>query len=257
MTAASRAAIGDGVPEYKVALATSQLDTRKAAELLSAHCDDADMSPNTHFLQIMASGRDIVKTHLPASTRIMRCGEPVFLCFCGRTNFGRVKLGFHRTIWIGEASDDQAAVYAQAGARQKAALDALGPGVTDDNTILQPGMVLAVNGSVSVETFRAQVGDSFIITKDEWEPLTHYPKALAEVILQTLPIMVSKPNSGIVHLLLQPVEEPCGQSRRDKLKTYECHHIPRRDAGKCLCPPRAMVTAGLANEVNEVTSAPP
>jgi len=57
MMAAGRAAIGDGVPEYEVALATSQAGTHRAAALLSAHYDDADMSPNTHFLQIMASGK--------------------------------------------------------------------------------------------------------------------------------------------------------------------------------------------------------
>ena len=55
MMAAGRAAIGDRVPEFEVALATSQAGTRKAAELLKAHNDDADMSANTRFLQIMAS----------------------------------------------------------------------------------------------------------------------------------------------------------------------------------------------------------
>lgn len=222
MMAAGRGAIADGVPEYEVAIATSQAGTRKAAELLAAHYDDTDMSPNTHFLQIMASGSDIVKTHHRASTRIMRRGEPVFLCFCGMTNFHRFKLGFDRTFWIGDAPADQVAVYEVAVASQKAALDALRPGVTaesvhaayaeviqgagfeypfrcgratgfsflekpqlvtGDTTIIQPGMVLAVDGSVSVETFRAQVGDSFIITEDGWEPLTHHPKALAEVVL--------------------------------------------------------------------------
>jgi Xaa-Pro aminopeptidase len=222
MMAAGRGAIADEVPEYEVAIATSQAGTRKAAELLAAHYDDTDMSPNTHFLQIMASGSDIVKTHHRASTRIMRRGEPVFLCFCGMTNFHRFKLGFDRTFWIGDAPSDQVAVYEVAVASQKAALDALRPGVTaesvhaayaeviqgagfeypfrcgratgfsflekpqlvtGDTTIIQPGMVLAVDGSVSVETFRAQVGDSFIITEDGWEPLTHHPKALAEVVL--------------------------------------------------------------------------
>jgi Xaa-Pro dipeptidase len=101
MMQAGREAIADGVPEFEVAIATSQAGTRKAAELLSAHYDDADMSPNTHFLQIMASGSDIIKTHHRASTRIMRRGEPVFLCFCGMTNFHRFKLGFDRTFWIG------------------------------------------------------------------------------------------------------------------------------------------------------------
>ncbi len=223
MMAAGRAAIGDGVPEYEVAIATSQAGTRKAAELLVAHYNDKDMSPNTHFLQIMASGDAITKTHHRASTRIMRHGEPVFLCFCGMTNFHRFKLGFDRTFWIGEVADkSQAAVYEVAVASQKAALDALRPGVTaesvhtayaeviqsagyeypfrcgratgfsflekpqlvtGDTTVLQPGMVFAVDGSVSVDSFRAQVGDSFIITGEGYEPVTDHPKSLDEVIL--------------------------------------------------------------------------
>jgi len=222
MMNAGREAIGAGVPEFEVAIATSQAGTRKAADLLATHYDDTDMSPNTHFLQIMASGEDIIKTHHRASTRIMNNGEPVFLCFCGMTNFHRFKLGFDRTFWIGEAPEDQVAVYEVAVASQKAALDALRPGVTaesihaeyaeviqgagyeypfrcgratgfsfleapqlvtGDTTIIQPGMVLAVDGSVSVERFRAQVGDSFIITEDGWEPLTNHPKSVEEVIL--------------------------------------------------------------------------
>jgi len=223
MMAAGRAAIGDGVPEYEVALATSQAGTRKAAELLAAHYDDADMSPNTHFLQIMASGETITKTHHRATTRIMKRGEPVFLCFCGMTNFHRFKLGFDRTFWIGEIADEsQAKVYEVALASQQAALDVLRPGVsaesvhaayaeviqgagyeypfrcgratgfsfleapqlvTGDTTVLQPGMVLAVDGSVSVDTFRAQVGDSFIITENGYEPVTDHPKSLEDIIL--------------------------------------------------------------------------
>jgi Xaa-Pro aminopeptidase len=222
MMNAGRAAIGAGVPEYEVAIATSQAGTRKAAELLAAHYGDADMSPNTHFLQIMASGEEITKTHHRASTRIMQYGEPVFLCFCGMTNFHRFKLGFDRTFWIGDAPADQVAVYEVAVASQKAALDTLRPGVTaetvhaayaeviqgagyeypfrcgratgfsfleapqlvtGDTTVIQPGMVLAVDGSVSVDTFRAQVGDSFIITDEGWEPLSHHPKSVDELIL--------------------------------------------------------------------------
>lgn len=223
MMAAGRAAIGDGVPEFEVAIATSQAGTRKAAELLAAHYDDADMSPNTHFLQIMASGPEITKTHHRASTRIMRRGEPVFLCFCGMTNFHRFKLGFDRTFWIGEIGDPtQERIYEVAVESQAAALRALRPGVTaesvhaeyaqviqgagfeypfrcgratgfsylehpqlvtGDTTVLQPGMVFAVDGSVTTETFRAQVGDSFIITEDGYEQITIHPKAVADVIL--------------------------------------------------------------------------
>ncbi len=222
MMLAGRGAIADGVPEFEVAIATSQAGTRKAADLLTRHYADTDMSPNTHFLQIMASGDSIIKTHHRASTRIMHKGDPVFLCFCGMTNFHRFKLGFDRTFWIGDAPKDQIAVYEVAVASQKAALNALRPGVTaesihaeyanviqeagydypfrcgratgfsfletpqlvtGDKTIIQPGMVLAIDGSVSVETFRAQVGDSVIVTEDGWEPLTHHSKAVQDVIL--------------------------------------------------------------------------
>ena len=223
MMDAGRAAIGDCVPEYEIAIATSQAGTRKAAELLIAHYGDVEMSPNTHFLQIMASGETITKTHHRATTRVMRRGEPVFLCFCGMTNFHRFKLGFDRTFWIGEMMDpSQAAVYEVALASQQAALDALRPGVTaesvhaayaeviqgagyeypfrcgratgysfleapqlvtGDTTILQPGMVLAVDGSVAVDEFRAQIGDSFIITQDGYEPVTEHPKTIDQLIV--------------------------------------------------------------------------
>lgn len=223
MMDAGRAAIGDGVPEFEVALTTSQAGTRKAAELLSRYYDDADMSPNTHFLQIMASGETITKTHHRASTRIMRKGEPVFLCFCGMTNFHRFKLGFDRTFWIGDiGAPEQADLYEVAVSSQRAALAALRPGVTaesvhkayaeviqeagfdypfrcgratgfsyledpqlvtGDTTELRPGMVLAVDGSVATETFRAQVGDSFIVTDEGYEQITHHPKTLEDVVL--------------------------------------------------------------------------
>ena len=226
MMNAGRATIADGVPEFEVALATSAAGTRKAAELLSEHYQDSCMSPNTHFLQIMASGNEITKPHHRASTKIMKHGEPVFLCFCGMTNFHRFKLGFDRTFWIGDIIDkQQEAVYEVALESQSAALKVLKPGITaeevhaayaeviqgagyeypfrcgratgfsflekpelvfGDKTVLQAGMVLAVDGSVSVaKTFRAQVGDSFIITEDGYEQITHHPKAIEEMIVKS------------------------------------------------------------------------
>jgi Xaa-Pro aminopeptidase len=223
MMVAGREAIGHGVAEYQVAIATSNAGTKKAAEILKSDYEDEFMSPNTHFLQIMASGDNITKTHHRASTRIMQKGEPVFLCFCGMTNFHKFKLGFDRTFWIDRISDkSQIKIYEVAIASQKAALDVLKPGVTaesvhaayasviqdagfdypfrcgratgfsflekpqlvtGDKTILEPGMVFAVDGSVSGETFRAQVGDSVIITETGWEPLTAHPKSINDVII--------------------------------------------------------------------------
>jgi Xaa-Pro aminopeptidase len=56
--------------------------------------------------------------------------------------------------------------------------------VTGDKTIIQPGMVLAVDGSVTVaKSFRAQVGDSFIVTEGGYEQITPHPQTIGEVIL--------------------------------------------------------------------------
>ena len=224
MMEAARATIGDGVREYEVALSTAKAGTEKAADLLQLHYEKSHMSPNTHFLQIMASGKDITMPHHRATTRVMARGEPVFMCFCGMTNFHRFKLGFDRTFWVGEVSDKlQETIYQVALDSQAAALQLLRSGVTaedvhaayaeviqaagysypfrcgrgtgfsflekpelvyGDKTVLRPGMVLAVDGSVSVEkTFRAQVGDSVIVTNDGYEELTKHPNALEEVIL--------------------------------------------------------------------------
>lgn len=224
MMNAGREAIADGVPEYEVALATTRAGTRKAAELLARHYDATEMSPNTHFLQIMASGEDIIKTHHRASNRIMNRGEPVFLCFCGMTNFHRFKLGFDRTFWIDVMPDsEQQKVYQAAVDSQAAALKVLRPGTTaeevhaeyaeviqsagydypfrcgrgtgfsfleqpqlvsGDKTVLQPNMVFAVDGSVSTPTFRAQVGDSFILNDQGYEQITSHAKSVEEVIIK-------------------------------------------------------------------------
>ena len=161
--------------------------------------------------------------HHRASTRVMKRGEPVFLCLCGMTNFHRFKLGFDRTFWIGEiVEESQHSVYEVALESQRAALDMLRPGVTaeevhaayaevirsaghdypfrcgravgfsylerpqlvfGDKTVLKPGMVLAVDGSVSTDAFRAQVGDSFIVTEDGYEQITNHPNAVDQAIL--------------------------------------------------------------------------
>ena len=44
-------------------------------------------------------------------------------------------------------------------------------------------MVFAVDGSVLTNDFRAQVGDSFIITETGYEQITHHPKTVDEIII--------------------------------------------------------------------------
>jgi len=224
MMHAGKDTIGHNVPEYEVALATSQAGTRKAAEILENEFKDTDISPLIHFLQIMASGKDLPKTHHRSSTKLIKDGEPVFLCFCGMTNFHKFKLGFDRTFWLKEIRDEsQIKTYETAVQSQKAALSVLGPGVkaedvhaayadtiqsagypyptfrcgratgfsmleepqlvSGNKTILQPGMVFAVDGSANEENFRAQVGDSFIITENGYEQITNFSKKIEDLII--------------------------------------------------------------------------
>ena len=224
MMQGAKQVIAHNVPEYEIAIAQSQAGTRKAAELLKNHYNNINMSPNIHFLPVITSGKDLPRTHHRASTKIIQKGDPVFLCFCGSTNFHRFKLGFDRIFWVEEIRDkEQIKAFEVAVKSQQAALNVLGPGimaeevhaayaetiqsegypyptfrcgrgtgfsfleepqlVVGNKTVLQPGMVFAVDGGASTENFRAQVGDSFIITKDGYEQITHHSKEIKDLIV--------------------------------------------------------------------------
>ena len=224
MMQAAKNIMADGVPEYEVALSTSAAGTKKASEILNQYYPNSRMSPNIHFLQIMASGEHMPLTHHRASNKILKYGDPVFICFCGMTNFHRFKLGFDRTFWLGEIRDQsQVKTYEVAVNSQAAALNVLAPGVSassvhaayaesiqlagypyptfrcgrstgfsflehpqlvvGEETILQSGMVLAVDGSANSDNFRAQVGDSFIITDNGYEQITSFSKSLDDIVI--------------------------------------------------------------------------
>ena len=225
MIEGAKSVIGHNVPEYEIAIAQSQAGTRKAAELLKSHYPNSiNMSPNIHFLSAISSGKDLPKTHHRASTKLVKRGDPIFVCYCGSANFHRFKLGFDRIFWVEEINGkDQIKAFEVAVKSQKAALDMLRPGVTAEEvhaayadtvqsegypyptfrcgrgtgfsfleepqhvvgnkTVLQPGMVFAVDGGASAKDFRSQVGDSFIITEDGHEQITHHSKAIEDLII--------------------------------------------------------------------------
>ena len=218
MVEAAEAAIAEDVPEYEVALAVIAGGTRKAAELLSDEGLDRFVSPTIHNLQILQSGHDTCMVHRRSTVRRLGRGDPVYLCFCGITNFKQVKLGFDREFFVGEVSDEHARIYQATVAAQAAALAAIHPGVTaeevhaaaeesygasgfetgyrtgrgigysflekpqikhGDTTALAPGMTLAVDGGITVPgEFGARVGDSIVVTDTGYEYLTPYPKDL-------------------------------------------------------------------------------
>jgi len=225
MMQAGRDEIASGIPEFEVALAVARAGSIRAAGLLSEYYEDPWMSPNTHFLQIMASGSNITMAHHRPTLRQIEHGDPIFLCLCGTTNFHRFKLGFDRTFWLGEISNTkQEDAYQLAVSSQQAALDLIRPGalaedvhaayaeviqsagydypfrcgratgfsfieqpqlVAGDKTRLQSGMVLAIDGSVSIPgEFRAQVGDSVIVNDEGYELITKFSKAIEDSIVQ-------------------------------------------------------------------------
>ena len=225
MIEGAKSVIGHNVPEYEIAISQSQAGTRKAAELLKKHYPKSiNMSPNIHFLSAISSGKDLPKTHHRASTKLVKRGDPIFVCYCGSANFHRFKLGFDRIFWVEEIKNkDQIKAFEVAVKSQQAALNVLGPGVTAEEvhaayadtiqaegypyptfrcgrgtgfsfleepqlvvgnkTVLKPGMVFAVDGGSSAKDFRGQVGDSFIITDDGYEQITHHSKAIEDLII--------------------------------------------------------------------------
>ena len=221
MVEAGKAALGEGVPEYEVALAVMQGGTRKAAGFLTDKGWEAFISPLIYNLQIMQSGSHTAMVHRRSSVRRLERGDPVYMCFCNMVRFKQYKLGFDRQFFIGEYSDQQAHIYEKTVEAQLAALAAIGPGVAaegvhlaaeevyrsagfapgyrtgraigtsyieapelkaGDKTILREGMTFAVDGGITVpHEFGARVGDSIVVTGQGFEYLTPYPKDLCVV----------------------------------------------------------------------------
>ena len=218
MVEAGRDALGEGVPEYELALAVIAGGTRKAAEFLDPD-HDRFHSPTIHGLQVLQSGHDTCMVHRRSSVRRLQKGDPIYFCFCGMVNFKHYKLGFDRNFFIGSATDEQARNHETTITAQMAALGAIRPGAiaedvhatadavyreaghapgyrtgraigysflespelkVGDKTVLKPGMSFAVDGGITVEgQYGTRVGDSIIVTEDGFEYLTPFPKALA------------------------------------------------------------------------------
>ena len=217
MVEGGRAAIGEGVPEYELALAVIAAGTRRAAEFLDPDADRF-ISPTIYNLQIMQSGEDTCMVHRRSSMRRLKRGDPVYFCFCGIANFANFKLGFDREFFVGAATDDAARTYEAAVAAQQAALSILRPGIRCEEvnaaaeavyrdagfspgyrtgrsigysflespelkrgelSVVEAGMTFAVDGGITVEgKFGGRIGDSVVVTQTGFEYLTPYPRNL-------------------------------------------------------------------------------
>ena len=221
MVEAGKAALGEGVPEYEVALAILAGGTRKAASFLTDRGWERFISPTVHHLQVLQSGHDTSKVHRRSNVRSLAKGDPIYMCFCGMVNFKQYKPGFDREFFIGTVTPEQARIYETTLAAQAAALEAIRPGVpaeevhaaanevyqtagfapgyrtgraigcsfleqpelkAGDQTPLQAGMTFAVDGGITVaREFGGRVGDSIVVTREGYEYLTPYPKELTVV----------------------------------------------------------------------------
>ena len=219
MGAAARDAIAPNVPEYEVALAILEGGTRKAAELMAGEESDPFASPMIYNLQPLQSGHYTSMPHRRATMRRIRMGDPVFICFCGIANFKHFKPGFDRQYFLGSVSEENARIYEIAVAGQQAAIQAMGPGViaeevhfaaeepylraginqpshrtgraigysvneqpqlkAGDKTRLEPGMVFAVGGDVTLPgKCCGRVSDTILVTETGTECLTECPRDL-------------------------------------------------------------------------------
>lgn len=218
MGEAGRDAIGEGVPEFEVSLACIAGGTRKAAEIIGAEDAASLMSPMIYNLQVLNSGHFTSMTHLHPTVRKLERFDPIYLCFCPIAHFKQFKLGFDREYFVGDVHDDQARLYETAIAAQRAAVDAMRPGVTaeavhkaseavyldaglgmsyrtgraigysslekpqlkhGDTTVLRAGMAFAVDGGITIPgEFGARVGDTILVTATGTECVTEFPRDL-------------------------------------------------------------------------------
>ena len=221
MGVGGRDAMAVGVPEYEVSLACINAGTRKAAEIIGAEDQDALMSPMIHNLQAVQSGHFTSYTHLHPRVKKLAHGDPVYMCFCSICHFKQFKIGYDRQYFVGSVDDETARTYSAAIDAQAAALAEMRPGAIaedvhqaaddvyqaagfapsyrtgralgyssleepqlkyGDKTPLEPGMVFAVDGGVTVaEVFGARVGDTVIVTEDGIEIATEHPRDLTVV----------------------------------------------------------------------------
>lgn len=218
MGIAGRDAMAVGVPEYEIALACMAGGTRKAAEIIGMEDQNALMSPMIHNLQALQSGRFTSYTHLHPRVKKIAHGDPIYMCFCSICHFKQFKIGYDREYFVGSVDKETARIYNTAIEAQGASLREMRPGVTaedvhkaadevyqragfapsyrtgralgysslekpelkyGDKTILESGMVFAVDGGITVpDVFGARVGDTVIVTDDGIEIATEHPREL-------------------------------------------------------------------------------
>lgn len=178
--------------------------------------------PTISNQQIMATGSLTTMCHHRNGMTRLEYGEPLFICHCGTARFKRFHPGFDRTLFVGEINESVRKLLEVAERAQAAALNEVKPGAIaedvysayaeviqgagypipfragrsigfsvnespqlafGDRTVLEEGMTFAVDGGADGRDYRAQVGDSILVTKEGYEFLTPFTKEHSKLIV--------------------------------------------------------------------------
>src|SRR5699024_3497188 len=172
--------------------------------------------------QIMATGGLTTMCHHRNGMTRLEYGEPLFICHCGTAQFKSFYPGFDRTLFVGEINKEAQKLLETAEKAQAAALNEVKPGAVaedvyhayaeviqsagypipfragrsigfsvneapqlayGDKTKLERGMTFAVDGGADGKNYRAQVGDSILITENGFEFLTPFTKEHSKLVV--------------------------------------------------------------------------
>jgi Xaa-Pro dipeptidase len=164
---ASCEAIAPGIPDWEVALASRTVAMRRAAEWWNG---DEEHAPLIQGFHVMASGVRSARAHPSAGGRIMREGDIMQLCYCGRPFFGH-GICFDRPVLVGSTAlpAEVRKIVDVARAAQEAALAKVRPGVRAGEVHAAAVEVIERGGWDS--PFRHRTGRGVGLSDPEWPEL--------------------------------------------------------------------------------------
>ncbi|RWH46675.1 MAG: aminopeptidase P family protein [Mesorhizobium sp.] len=164
---ASREVIAPGVPDWEVALASRTAAMRRAAEWWNG---DEEHAPLVQGFHVMASGERSSRAHPSAGGRVMREGDVMQLCYCGRPFFGH-GICFDRPVLVGSTAfpAELRKIVDVARAAQEAALAKVRPGVKAGE--VHAAAVEVIQSGGWDNPFRHRTGRGVGLSDPEWPEL--------------------------------------------------------------------------------------
>ena len=131
MCEAARDTIGEGVPEYEVALAIINGGTKKVCRTSCRRSvwHKCVLLPRSLMtFRYFRQDPTCTWSTKRASIKNINKGDSVYMCFCNLAEFKGMKVGFDRQYFVGSYTKEEEMVYNQSIEGQKIALDMIRPG---------------------------------------------------------------------------------------------------------------------------------